>query len=122
VVLSVDPGSAGGVEEIRALAPLLKHLARLADLRFGTDAEGGERDVVSGVAVALSLPAAAAAGNREQIARTLSQLDGEIGDLSAKVQNVAFLERAPAAVVEKVRRRLLELEQRRAALGAAGSQ
>ena len=84
--------------------------------------EGAERDVVSGVAVALSLPAAGAGANREQIARTLAQLDGEIGDLSSKLQNPAFLEKAPPPVVEKVRRRLVELEQRRAALGNAAPQ
>jgi valyl-tRNA synthetase len=122
VLLSVDPGSAGEVEEIRALEPLLRHLARLADLRFGPAAGGGERDVVAGVPVALSLPAVAAGGNREQTARALSRLDGEIGDLSAKLQNAAFLERAPAPIVEKARRRLLELEQRRAVLGGPGSQ
>jgi valyl-tRNA synthetase len=122
VVLLVDPGSAREVEEIRVLEPLLRHLARLADLRFEAAAEGAERDVVSGIAVALALPAMGAGANREQIARTLSQLDGEIGDLSAKLQNPAFLEKAPPPVVEKVRRRLLELEQRRAALGSPSPQ
>jgi valyl-tRNA synthetase len=122
VVLSVEPGSAGEEEEIRVLEPLLRHLARLADLRFGPAAEGAERDVVSGVAVALSLPAVGAGADREQIARTLAQLDGEIGDLAAKLQNPAFLEKAPAPVVEKVRRRLVELEQRRAALGSPAPQ
>jgi valyl-tRNA synthetase len=122
VVLSVETESGREVEEIRVLEPLLRHLARLADLRFGPAAEGAERDVVSGVAVALSLPAAGAGANREQIARTLAQLDGEIGDLSSKLQNPAFLEKAPPPVVEKVRRRLVELEQRRAALGNAAPQ
>jgi valyl-tRNA synthetase len=121
VALSVDPGSSGEAEEIRSLEPLLRHLARLADLRFGPAAEGAQRDVVSGVAVGLALPAGAAGGDREQLARTLSQLDGEIGDLSAKLQNPAFLERAPAPVVDKARRRLLELEERRAALASPDS-
>ena len=122
VVLSVDPGSARELEEIRTLEPLLRHLARLADLRFGPAADGAERDVVSGVPVALSLSSIAAGANREQIARTLSQLDGEIGDLAAKLQNAAFLEKAPPPVVDKVRRRLFELEQRRAALGGPAAE
>ena len=122
VVLSMETGDGPEVEEIRLLEPLLRHLARLADLRFGPAPEGAERDVVSGVPVALSLPAVGAGANREQIARTLAQLDGEIGDLSAKLQNPAFLEKAPPPVVEKVRRRLMELEQRRAALGSPASQ
>jgi valyl-tRNA synthetase len=119
VVLSVEARSEDEAREIRDLEPLLRHLARLADLRFGPAAEGEARDVVSGVAVGLALPSATAAGNREQSARTLAQLDGEIAELSAKLQNPAFLERAPEPVVAKVRRRLLELEQRRAALGSA---
>ncbi len=122
VILSVDPASAAEAEEIRTLEPLLRHLGRLADLRFGPAADGAERDVVSGIAVALSLPSLAAGANREQIARTLSQLDGEIGDLAAKLQNAAFLEKAPPPVVEKVRRRLFELEQRRAALATPASE
>jgi len=118
VVLSVEARSEDEAREIRELEGLLRHLARLADLRFGPAAGGEARDVVSGIAVGLSLPSAATAGNREQIARTLAQLDGEIADLSAKLQNPAFLERAPEPVVDKVRRRLGELEQRRAALGS----
>jgi len=118
VVLSVEARSEDEAREIRELEGLLRHLARLGDLRFGPAAEGEARDVVSGIAVGLSLPSAATAGNREQIARTLAQLDGEIADLSAKLQNPAFLERAPEPVVDKVRRRLGELEQRRAALGS----
>ena len=78
--------------------------------------------MVSGVAVGLALPAGTAPTDREGVARRLSQVDQEIGELSAKLQNPAFLERAPAEIVEKTRRRLRELEERRAALGTAASE
>ena len=47
------------------------------------------------------------------------ELDEEIGSLAAKLRNPSFLDRAPGPVVEKTRRRLVELEQRRAALAGA---
>jgi len=118
VVLSVE-ASAEDSEEIRALEPLLRHLARLSEFRFGPPEDGAQRDVVSGVAVALALPAGTAGTDREGVARRLSQVEDEIGELSAKLQNPAFLERAPGEIVEKTRRRLRELEERRAALGTA---
>jgi valyl-tRNA synthetase len=121
VALSVE-ASPEESEEIRTLEPLLRHLARLAEFRFGPPADGAQKDVVSGVAVGLALPAGKADTDREGVARRLSQVEGEIGELSAKLQNPAFLERAPDDVVEKTRRRLRELEERRAALGTAASE
>jgi valyl-tRNA synthetase len=118
IVLSVE-ASPEESEEIRTLEPLLRHLARLSEFRFGPPADGAQRDVVSGVAVGLALPAGTAGTDREGVARRLSQVEDEIGELSAKLQNPAFLERAPGEIVEKTRRRLRELEERRAALGTA---
>jgi valyl-tRNA synthetase len=108
-------------EELRLLEPLLTHLARLSDLRFGPAAPGAQRDVVAGVSIGLSLPARAAEADRERTARTLAQLDEEIANLLAKLRNPAFVDRAPAEVVDKTRRRLLELEERRTALGGPSS-
>ena len=121
VALSVE-ASPAETGEIRSLEPLLRHLARLSEIRFGPAGDGARRDVVSGVAVGLALPAGTAPTDREGVARRLSQVDQEIGELSAKLQNPAFLERAPAEIVEKTRRRLRELEERRAALGTAASE
>jgi valyl-tRNA synthetase len=121
VVLSVE-ASPEESEEIRTLEPLLRHLARLSEFRFGPPDDGAQRDVVHGVAVGLALPAATTPADREGVARRLSQVEGEIGELSAKLQNPAFLERAPGEIVEKTRRRLRELEERRAAIGTAASE
>jgi valyl-tRNA synthetase len=56
------------------------------------------------------------------MAKLLAQLEREVEELSAKLHNPAFLDRAPADVVEKTRRRLEEVEERRAALGGATRQ
>ena len=124
VLLSVDAGQdepeADG--EFRSLAPLLRHLARLADLSFGPPAEGAARDVVGGLTVGLALPAGTAGADPARVEKVVASLDSEIAGLRAKLQNAAFLGRAPADVVEKTRKRLSEIEERRAALtsGAAG--
>ena len=120
VLLSVDEPDADG--DLRSLAPLLRHLARLADLSFGPPAEGAARDVVGGLTVGLALPAGTAGADPARVEKVVASLDSEIAGLRAKLQNAAFLGRAPADVVEKTRKRLSEIEERRAALasGAAG--
>ena len=120
VLLSVDEPDADG--ELRSLAPLLRHLARLADISFGPPAEGAARDVVGGLTVGLALPAGTAGADPARVEKVVASLDSEIAGLRAKLQNAAFLGRAPADVVEKTRKRLSEIEERRAALasGAAG--
>jgi valyl-tRNA synthetase len=116
-----DPASPEPVEELSGLEPLLAHLARLSRVTFGPPAAKAQRDVIAGVAVGLSLPAGPPDRDQARVARTLAQLDKEIGELSAKLHNPAFLDKAPADVIEKTRRRLVELEERRAALGSAPS-
>ncbi len=51
-----------------------------------------------------------------RIEKTAAAADAEIATLRAKLQNPEFLEKAPPPVVEKVRTRLFELEEKRAAL------
>jgi valyl-tRNA synthetase len=46
-------------------------------------------------------------------------LNDEIEVLAVKLRNPSFVDKAPPPVVEKTRRRLLELEERRAALSAS---
>jgi valyl-tRNA synthetase len=117
-----DAQDGEAAEDLRVLEPLLKHLARLSDLTFGTPAAGAQRDAVAGITVGLALPAASSEADRARMAKVLAQLEKEVDELSAKLRNPAFLDRAPADVVEKTRRRLQEVEERRAALGSAARQ
>ena len=48
-------------------------------------------------------------------------MDAEIAEIEAKLGKPSFVEKAPAAVVEKNRQRLRELQEKRAALGGAAS-
>ena len=123
VRLSVDPASPdpGLVGELEPLGPLLKHLARLSDLSFGPPASEMVRDVTAGLSIGLSVGERAVGADAGKVSRELARLDGEITELSAKLQNSSFLDKAPPAVVEKTRRRLVELEERRAALSTGGA-
>jgi valyl-tRNA synthetase len=123
VRLAVDPASPdpGLVGELEPLAPLLKHLARLSELSFGPPASEMVRDVTAGLSIGLSVGERAVATDAGRLSRALALLDGEITELSAKLQNSSFLDKAPPAVVEKTRRRLVELEERRAALSTGGA-
>ena len=84
-------------------------------------AAGASRDVVLGLAVGLALPAGAAVADPARAAKALASVEAEIAGLRAKLANLAYLDRAPAEVVEKSRKRLSELEERRAALGSGAA-
>jgi valyl-tRNA synthetase len=72
---------------------------------------------VAGLTLGVALPESAATGGPDRVEKALAAVSDEIAQLSAKLQNAAYLEKAPAAVVEKTRLRLRELEEKRAALG-----
>ncbi len=119
VELTIDPQSPsrGGIPALETLAPLLSHLARLSDLRFAPAEAGAFQDVVAGLMLGLVLPQASPAGGKVRVGKALAAVADEIAQLSAKLLNPAYLEKAPPAVVEKTRLRLRELEEKRAALG-----
>jgi len=122
VELWVDPRSEdAGLADLETLAALLKHLARLSALHFEEPPAQAFRDAVAGLSVGLSFRERAAEADRVRLAKTLADLDSEIEGLAGKLRNPSFLGKAPADVVEKTRRRLVELEQRRTALTPAGS-
>ncbi len=120
VELSIDPESPDPelASQMPSLAPLLQHLARLSELRFARPAAEAARDVVAGLALGLSVRERLAQADPGRLTRTLAELDEEITGLAVKLRNPSFLDKAPPRVVEKTRRRLLELEERRAALSA----
>jgi valyl-tRNA synthetase len=119
VALAIDPASPGRatVPALESLAPLLRHLGRLSDLHFAPPPPGAFQDVVAGIQVGMELPRSAAAASETRVEKALADVDDEIARLTAKLQNAAYLAKAPAPVVEKTRMRLRELEAKRAALG-----
>jgi valyl-tRNA synthetase len=123
VSLAIDPDSPERdlAEEIATLAPLLRHMARLSDLAFTPPGPEKSRDVLSGLSIGLSVASSGAGGGGEKLARTRMAIDEEIESLSLKLRNTSFLDKAPPSVVDKARRRLAELEERRSALSTAGA-
>jgi valyl-tRNA synthetase len=120
VELRIDPKSPGArvIPGLEELAPLLTTLARLSTVTFSSEARGGSQDVVEGVTLEMAFPKRAAGADRAQVAKKLADVDEEISSVGSKLRNSQFLEKAPPEIVEKMRRRLLELEKRRAALGS----
>jgi valyl-tRNA synthetase len=123
VALAIDRESPAKalLPPLETLSPLLRHLGRLSDLAFGPPAPGQFQDVVAGLALGLGLPQGAPAEAGARIARELAAVDAEVAEIEAKLGKPSFVEKAPAAVVEKNRQRLRELQEKRAALGAAPS-
>jgi valyl-tRNA synthetase len=105
------------IRALETLAPLLRHLARLSEVRFAPAASGVLQDVVAGLTLGLLVRRGSSAESSTRIEKALAEIDAEVGRLSSKLQNAAYLAKAPAPIVEKARRRLLELEEKRAALG-----
>jgi valyl-tRNA synthetase len=122
VALSIDTVSPGALlPALETLSPLLSHLGRLSDLAFGRAAPGHFQDVVAGLVLGLSLPQGAPPRASARIAKDLAAVDAEIAEIEGKLGKPSFVEKAPAAVVDKNRQRLRELREKRAALGGSSS-
>jgi valyl-tRNA synthetase len=102
---------------VAAASPLLKALARLAEVRPLADeaafaaatqaapvAMSGEMRLALFVAIDL-------AAEQVRLAKEIARLQGEIVKADAKLGNAGFVARAPAAVVEQERARLADFRQ-----------
>jgi valyl-tRNA synthetase len=107
----------GDADFVAAASPLLKALARLAEVRLLADeaafaaatqaapvAMAGELRLALQVVIDLAVEQA-------RLAREIARLEGEIGKAEAKLGNAGFMARAPAAVVEQERARLTDFRQ-----------
>ncbi|MEO8431089.1 MAG: valine--tRNA ligase [Acidobacteriota bacterium] len=103
---------------LRDVEPLLRQLGRAASISFEAPPDSAAKDVVAGVSIGMQVEKPAAVKSADRVEKDLAAIDDEITGLSAKLRNPSYVEKAPAAVVEKTRRRLVELEERRAALSA----
>jgi len=102
---------------VTAAAPLLKALARLAEVRPLAD-EAAFAQATKAAPVALSgdlrlalFVAIDVAAEQARLAREITRLQGEIAKADAKLGNAGFVARAPAAVVEQERARLADFRQ-----------
>jgi valyl-tRNA synthetase len=102
-------------------APLLVHLARLKSLRVAAKVAmpGAFHDVIGTVGLAVALPVKEmGAEERRKLEKELSAVERDAESIRRKLADGAFLAKAPPAVVEKNRRQLAELEERRSRLSA----
>jgi valyl-tRNA synthetase len=118
---------------VAAAAPLLKALARLAEVRpladevaFAQATEAAPVAMSGDLRLALFV-AIDVAAEQARLAKEISRLQGEIGKAEAKLGNDGFVARAPAAVVEQERARLsgfrqslARLQDQQTRLAAAG--
>ena len=107
----------GDAEFLTAAAPLLKALAKLSDVQVLSDeAEFAAATELAPVAVhgqarlALKVEINVAA-ERERISKEIKRIEGEVTKAEAKLGNESFVARAPAAVVEQERARLMEFSR-----------
>ena len=101
-------------------APLLS-LARVDTVAFVTEVSASKKNAIaitpSGVEVS-AIDIIDPAKERSRLEKAMSALDSEIERLEKKLRNAQFVERAPAAIVEKERSKLAELRTNREKLEA----
>jgi len=106
----------GDAEFFAQAAPVLKALAKLADVQLLDDAAFAQASAAAPVAVqgaarmALKVEIDVAA-ERARLGKEIARLEGEISKAEAKLGNESFVARAPEAVVAQERQRLADFGQ-----------
>jgi len=116
--LEVRPGPLA--DSLAGHRPLLMYLARLSSLEVAEKVSLPDafHDAVSGVGLLVRLPARQAGADAgARLARELEEIGRDVASLQAKLRDGAFLSKAPGPVVERARRQLAELLERRRRLG-----
>jgi valyl-tRNA synthetase len=98
--------------KLNAFAPYLKTLAKLADVTVVEtlpQAAGAPVQVVGAVEMMLKVEIDVKA-ERERLTKEITRLENEIAKANGKLGNEAFVAKAPPAVIEQERKRLMEFE------------
>jgi valyl-tRNA synthetase len=107
----------GDAAFVESAGPVLKALARLAEVRsFADEPAFAAATAAAPVTVAGDLRLALhveidVAAEHERLGREIARLQGEIAKAEAKLANASFVQRAPAAVVDQERQRAAEFSQ-----------
>jgi valyl-tRNA synthetase len=107
--------------ELEQMEAILRQLGRLSQLEYAAFPPDSVRDAVAGISLGMKSTRQASQADADRVRKDLEELDEEIRALTARLNNSAYLEKAPPQVVEKTRQRLFEKEKRRAALGGPSS-
>jgi valyl-tRNA synthetase len=99
---------------LRAQEPLLRFLLRAEELTWTAPPEGTPQDLVAGIRLGIaSATAAPDEGERRKLENELAKLETQVEGAEARLQDEAFLGKAPPHVVDAQRQRLQEMKARR---------
>ena len=115
---------------LRSAAPVLQALAKLSEVKVFDDeaawsqaAQAAPVAVVGEARLCLHMEVDVAA-ERVRLAKEIARIDGEITKASAKLNNEAFVAKAPAAVIDQEKKRVADfgatLERLRGQLARLG--
>jgi valyl-tRNA synthetase len=106
----------GNAERLRSFAPYAQALARLSEMQIIADeatldaqAHGAPIAIVGNDKLVLKVEIDVAA-ERERLSKEIARLGAEVTKCNAKLQNEAFVAKAPPVVVEQEQKRLAEYE------------
>jgi valyl-tRNA synthetase len=101
-------------ESLRALAPLLRFLLRVESIHHEPPPESAAGDLVHGIRVGIEAGAVELdERERARLEAEIEKLTGLISGSEARLDDEGFLTKAPPHVVEKQRRSLEEMRERR---------
>ena len=106
----------GDARVVDSVAPYLRHLARVSEVRHVEDIDSVATNAVAPVqivgdfklklVVEIDLEA-----EKSRLSKEIARVRGQIASSSAKLENPSFVQRAPQAVVEQERKRLEDATQ-----------
>jgi valyl-tRNA synthetase len=113
--MSISPAArvpliaAGDAETLALYAPYLKALAKLEDVAIVTDLPEADAPVMLVQDFKLMLKVEIdVAAEKERLGKEVTRLESEINKANGKLNNESFVARAPAAVVEQEKARVVE--------------
>jgi valyl-tRNA synthetase len=107
---------AGDADFVASAAPVVRALARLAEVRALDDAafDAATHDTPVAMQPTLRLALQVTVdveAEQARLAKEIARIEAEVGKAGAKLDNAGFVQRAPAAVVEQERQRLADFRQ-----------
>jgi valyl-tRNA synthetase len=106
----------GDADFMKAAGPVLQALAKLSEVKvfdneaaWAKAAEAAPVAVVGEARLCLFMEVDVAA-EKARLSKEVARLEGEIGKAHGKLSNEAFVAKAPPAVIDQERKRLLDFE------------